>query len=73
MVESELQRLENSGIIKPIKFSEWASPTVNVVKSDGKSVRICADFKETLNPVCNIEQYPLPVPKDIFATLARGK
>ena len=72
LVEKELQRLEDLGVIKPITFSEWASPTVNVVKSDGKNIRICADFKETINPVCNIDQYPLPVPEDIFATLARG-
>ena len=73
MVEKELQRLENLGIIKPINFSEWASPTVNLVKSDGKNVRICGDFKETVNPVCNIDSYPLPIPEDIFATLSRGK
>ncbi|XP_064090805.1 uncharacterized protein K02A2.6-like [Macrobrachium nipponense] len=34
---------------------------------------VCADFKETLNPVCSIDTYPLPITKDIFATLARGK
>ena len=73
MVEKELQRLQNIGVIKPVTFSEWASPTVNIVKSDGNTVRICADFKETVNPVCSIDNYPLPIPEDIFATLARGK
>jgi len=70
LVEAELKRLEASGVIKPIPYSEWASPIVSVVKSDGKSVRICGDFKETLNPVCDLNHYPLPTPEDIFATLA---
>lgn len=73
MVEKELLRLESIGVIKPVTYSEWASPTVNVVKADGHSVRICADFKETLNPVCDLQQYPLPVPEDIFAALAHGQ
>ena len=45
---------------------------MNVVKADGKSVIICADFKETLNPVCAAERYPLPTSEDIFAALAGG-
>ena len=72
LVDAELQRLEEKGVIEPVTHSEWASPTVNVVKSDGKSVRICADFKQTLNPVCSAESYPLPTPEDIFAKLAGG-
>ncbi|XP_064081047.1 uncharacterized protein LOC135197828 [Macrobrachium nipponense] len=58
---------------QPLEILEWASPTNNIVKSDGKNVRIWADFKETLNPVCSIDSYPLPIPEDIFATLARGE
>ena len=73
MVEKELQRLLNIDVIKPVYFSEWASPTVNIVKTDGKGVRICTDFKETLNPVRSTDSYPLPVTEDIFATLSRAK
>ena len=73
MVEAELERLEESGVIKPIAFSEWVSLIVSVVKSDGKSVRVCADFKQTLNPVTDMAHYPLPTPEDIFATLASGQ
>ena len=63
LVEAELKRLEASGVIKPIPYSEWASPIVSVVKSDGKSVRICGDFKETLNPVCDLNTTHFPLRK----------
>ena len=56
LIEAELEQLEQSGVIKPVAYSEWASPIVAIVKSEGRSVRICADFKETLNPICNISK-----------------
>ena len=73
MVEAELKRLQESGVIKPVAYSEWASPIVPVVKPGGESVRICADFKETLNPVADMAHYLLRTPEDIFATLASGQ
>ena len=45
---------------------------MTVPKKDGK-FRICGDFKVTVNPVLNIEHYPLPKPQDLFASLAGGQ
>jgi hypothetical protein len=71
-VERELSRLENEGILSKVDTSEWASPIVPVMKPNG-SVRICGDFKTTVNPMLNVDQYPLPRIDEIFVTLAGGQ
>ena len=71
-IEQELDRLEASGIIKKVAHSEWAAPIVPVPKRDGK-IRICGDYKVTINSSLDVDQYSLPKPDDLFATLAGGK
>ena len=58
-VEKELDKLQAAGIIEPIIFSEWAAPIAAVPKRDG-SIRICGDYKVTLNQSLEVDQYPLP-------------
>ena len=71
-VEQELDCLERDGIIQPVEFSEWAAPIVPVVKTDG-SIRICGDYKVTVNQAAKLDTYPLPRSDDLFASLAGGK
>ncbi|UYV76620.1 K02A2.6-like [Cordylochernes scorpioides] len=70
-IEKELENLEAQGVITKIERSDWATPIVPIMKKNGH-VRICGDFKITLNPVLKIDQYPLPKIEDIFAILGRG-
>ena len=70
-VEAELDRLENCGVIEPVSYSEWAAPIVPVVKQDG-SIRICGDFRVTINQVAQRDMYPLPKVEDLLSTLAGG-
>lgn len=58
-VEEELRRLQNESILMKVEWSEWGTPIVPVPKKDG-SVRICGDYKVTVNPELQAEQYPLP-------------
>ena len=71
-VDKELQRLQDQEIISPVTFSDWAAPIVPVLKTDG-NVRICGDYKVTVNPVAHSDAYPLPRVEDLFADLAGGK
>ena len=43
-----------------------------VPKQVGK-FRICGDYKVTVNAALDIDQYPLPKPDDLFASLAGGQ
>ena len=71
-VDQALEKLEADGIIEAVEFSEWAAPIVPVVKQDG-SIRICGDYKLTVNQAAQIDVYPLPLVDDLFASLAGGK
>ncbi|XP_019561388.3 uncharacterized protein K02A2.6-like [Aedes albopictus] len=63
--------VQNS-VLCPVKFSQWASPIVVVEKKDG-SIRICTDFKRTLNKVIDVEHYPLPQLEDVFVKAQGGR
>ena len=72
-VSEELKRLVEEGTLQPVDYAEWAAPIVAVLKGDHKSVRICGDFRMTVNPVSKLNRYPLPKVEDLFATLAGGR
>lgn len=71
-VEKELKRLQRNVIITPVERSDWAAPIVVIPKKDG-SVRVCGDYKVTINRCILPGEYPLPKTMDLFATPAGGK
>ena len=71
-VGHELDRLEGCGILEKVKTSEWAAPIVAVPKKDGR-IRVCGDYKVTINPSLDIDVYPLPNVDEMFAVMAGGE
>ncbi|MEL7307217.1 MAG: RNase H-like domain-containing protein [Pseudomonadota bacterium] len=65
-ISDELDKLQKKGVISPIKFASMASPVVWVRKSNN-ALRLCADFKATLNPRIMNDSYPIPSIEQIFA------
>uniref|UniRef100_H3AL87 ribonuclease H n=1 Tax=Latimeria chalumnae TaxID=7897 RepID=H3AL87_LATCH len=72
-VNAELERLQKEGIIEPVEFADWAAPIVPVLTADRKTVRICGDFKTTVNRIAKVNSYPLPRIEDLYAKLSGGK
>jgi len=72
-VEAELDRLVQEGTLDPVDYADWAAPIVAVLKSDRKSVRVCGDFRMTVNPVSKLHRYLIPRVEDLLATLSKGK
>ena len=71
-VEAEIQRLEKEGVLKKVESSDWATPIVPVLKPDG-TVRICGDFKVTLNQYLDVPEYPMPTSEELFTKLNGGE
>lgn len=70
-VEAEINRLKFLGVISPVEYSCWATPIVPIFKKNG-DIRICGDFKVTLNPVIEVDQHPMPTIEQLFSRLHGG-
>jgi predicted aspartyl protease len=71
-IEDSLDKLVEQGIYTPVPYSEWAAPIVPVKKDDGE-IRICGDYKLTVNPAAECDVYPVPKTEDLLATLNGGE
>ena len=63
-IEKELDRLVQQGVLEKVEYSEWAASIVAVTKPDG-NVRICGDYKVTINQYLEVDKHPLPKAEDV--------
>ena len=70
--EEAIRQQVKEGELRPVEQSEWAAPIVIAKKKNGE-IRICADFKTTINPHLRPKTFPLPTAEDVFSTLSQGE
>ena len=62
-----LKDLLEAGVIE-FSTSEWASPIVIVLKKDGKTIRLCVDYRR-VNMLVKLLGFPLPIIDDMLIGL----
>ncbi|XP_018406352.1 PREDICTED: uncharacterized protein K02A2.6-like [Cyphomyrmex costatus] len=72
LVDAELERLMEAGIISSVSYSDWAAPIV-VIRKKNDQIHICADFSTGLNDALEPNRHPLPHPDEIFSKLSNCK
>jgi hypothetical protein len=55
-VEAEVQRLQDTQVIREVKYPVWLANTVPVKKKNGKWI-MCVDFTD-LNKACKKDDFP---------------
>ena len=71
-VEEALQSQVAEGQLVLVERIEWAAPMV-VVHKKNSGIRICGDFKVSINPVICSQVYPLLTSEEMFSMLANGE
>jgi len=71
-VSENLDRLVKEYILVAVETSEWGTPVVPVIKSDG-SIRLCGDYKVTLNTFLKVDRYPIPRVNDLISIFQGAK
>lgn len=72
MFEQQIERLIEQDIITPVNDSDWGTPIVPIPKPDGE-IRICGDYKSTINRFLADFRYPLPRIEEIFVSMQGGQ
>ncbi|XP_064469269.1 uncharacterized protein K02A2.6-like [Ornithodoros turicata] len=70
-IDEEIDRLIEQGILEPITHPKWETPIVTAMKPNGE-IRICGDYKCTINKALSHHPYPIPVVRDLLASLSGG-
>lgn len=66
-----IDRLVEENILEKVDISEWGTPAVYIEKPDG-SLRLCGNYKLTLNKQLENICYQIPTIEDIFQKMENG-
>ena len=58
LVEKEIKYLVEQGVLEKVNTSEFATPVVPVLKSNG-SIRLCGDYSTTLSAQLVVDEHHL--------------
>lgn len=68
-VKEEIEKLLRAKFIKPIRYTEWLSNIVPVMKKNGK-IRVCVDFRD-LNCATPKDVYVMPITDMLIDSVAK--
>lgn len=71
-VEKQLHEMVLNGVLKKVDSSNWASQIVLSPKKNGE-IRLCCNYKRTINPCLEDKIYPIPRIDDTILTLHGNK
>uniref|UniRef100_A0A5S6QL73 RNA-directed DNA polymerase n=1 Tax=Trichuris muris TaxID=70415 RepID=A0A5S6QL73_TRIMR len=66
-----IEKLVKQGILETVRHSKWATPVVPVLKRTGE-LRICGDYRSTVNSATKKDTYPLPTVAELLSTISGG-
>ena len=69
--KEDIKRLLQAGFIRPVRYVEWLSNIVLVLKKNGK-LCVCIDFRN-LNTATPKDEYPMPIVDVLVDEVARQK
>lgn len=72
LVDQEIDAMIKEGVLERTKNSNWGTPLVPVLKENG-SIRLCGDYKRTLNNSLEDVIYPLPRIEEVLTKLNKGE
>lgn len=68
-MSSEIDKLIKEGVLVEVESSEWATPIVAIPKTNDR-VRICGDYKVTLNQNLIVDKHPVPRINDLISSIS---
>lgn len=71
-IGEEIDKSVARNVFEPVKVCRYGTPIVPVPKPNN-SIRICGDYKVTLNPDLVIDRYPIPDMDELIAKIANSE